>query len=255
MRTELRKLANGEEYYSFVYYDGEKRIRLKKSSHPLFTKRDDAEAWARAQEGIHESAKARIIRRLEWKTQYYKFAKLSEDYIESCKKTQPNSWKNTEFYLEHYVMPYFLEVKKTNNPNDWSMYFEEYKDWLEECAETVTAPKRLIAYSTKNHCIKTLNTFLDFLKRRNLLDKANVYKMTGFPASKITMRSADALISKEEFKTIYGLLQDTNPLVATFFQTAYYTGMRFNEIYVTKCLIILINKIYFEGVQKPGQCE
>lgn len=128
-------------------------------------------------------------------------------------------------------MPFFLEVKKTNNPNDWSMYFEEYKDWLEEKAETVTAPKKLIAYSTKNHCIKTLNTFLDFLLRRNLLDKSNVYKMTGFPASKITMRSADSLISKEEFNTIFGILQDTNPLVATFFQTAYYTGMRFNEIY------------------------
>ena len=106
------------------------------------------------------------------------------------------------------------------------MYFEEFRDWLEEKAETVTAPKRLIAYSTKNHCIKTLNTFLQFLLRKNLLDKSNVYKMSGFPASKITMRSADALISKDEFKVVHGILQDTNPLVATFFETAYFTSWK-----------------------------
>lgn len=159
MRAELRKLSTGEEYYSFVYYDGEKRIRLKKSSHPHFTNREAAEEWAKSQEAIHESAKARIIKRLQWKTQYYKFSKISDDYIENCKKVQPNSWKNTAFYLEHYVLPFFLEVKKSNNPNNWSIHFEEFRDWLEDNAETVTTPKKLIAYSTKNHCIKTLNTF------------------------------------------------------------------------------------------------
>lgn len=55
--------------------------------------------------------------------------------------------------------------------------------------------------------------------------------MTGFPSSKINMRSADSLISKVEFESVYKILNERNPLVATFFQTAYYTGMRFNEIY------------------------
>ena len=231
MRVELRTNAKGQSYYSFVYWDGEKRVRLKKDSHPMFATREAAEEWARAQEAIFESARSRIIRRLQWKEQYYEFSKLSDEYIQHCKKVQPNSWKNTEFYLENYVMPFFLEIIKTNNPNSWSMYFEEYKDWLEKEALTVTHPRKVIAYSTKNHCIKTVNTFLQFLLRKNLLDKANFYKMSGFPSSKINSRSADALISKEEFNTIYNLLKEDNPLVATFFQTAYFTGMRFNEIY------------------------
>lgn len=231
MAVEIRKRTQGEVYYSIVFWDGERRVRLKKDSHPTFKNLQEAQEWDRANEAIRDSAKTRILRRLQWKTQYYKFNELSERYIESCKRTQPNSWKNTQFYLEHYVMPFFLEVKKSNNPNNWSLHFEDYRDWLEKEAQTVTSPKRSIAYSTMNHCIKTLNTFLDFLKTRNLMDKANVYKMTGFPADKINMRSADALISKEEFNTIYGILLDTNPLVATFFQAAYYTGMRFNEIY------------------------
>ena len=160
--VETRKRAKGEVGYSIVFWDGKKRVRLKKDSHPNFNSLEEAQEWDRANEAIRDSVKTRIIQRLQWKTQYYKFTKLSEDYIENCKKTQPNSWKNTQFYLEHYVMPFYLEVKKSNNPNNWSMHFEDFREWLEDKAETVTKPKRSIAYSTKNHVIKTLNTFLDF---------------------------------------------------------------------------------------------
>lgn len=231
MRVEIRKKANGEQYFSFVYWDGEKRIRLKQSEHPKFNTIEEATEWAKAKEAEFESARSRIIRRLKWRTQFYEFSKLSDGYIDHCKKVQPNSWKNTEFYLNHYVLPFFLDVKKSNNPNNWSLFFEDYRDWLEAEAYTVTTPKKIIAYSTKNHCIKTLNTFLEYLIRRNMLDKSNVYKMSGFSASKINMRDAGSLISEEEFQSIYGILQESNPLVAIFFQTAFYTGMRFNEIY------------------------
>lgn len=243
MRVELRKRANGEEYFSFVYWDGEKRVRLKTQDHPQFKSLADAKEWAKAKEAEYESAKSRIIRRLQWRTQFYEFTKLADEYVENCKKTQPNSWKNTAFYLNHYVLPFFLDVKKSNNPNNWSLFFEDYKNWLEDTAKGTKRNKKSIAYSTKNHCVKTLNTFLDYLVRKNLLDKANVYKMTGFPASKINLRDAGALISEVEFKTIYNLLTKDNPLVATFFQTAYYTGMRFNEIYGLSIDDIFIGEI------------
>jgi len=55
--------------------------------------------------------------------------------------------------------------------------------------------------------------------------------MAAFSASKINMRDASALISDDEFKVVHELLARNNPLVATFFQTAFYTGMRFNEIF------------------------
>ena len=231
MRVETRKKASGEQYFSFVYWDGEKRIRLKQNEHPKFDSVEDASAWAKAKEAEYESARSRIVRRLKWRTQFYEFSTLSDNYIEHCKKVQPNSWKNTEFYLNHYVLPFFLDVKKSNNPNNWTLFFEDYRDWLETEAYTVTIPKRIIAYSTKNHCIKTLNTFLQYLIRKNMLDKSNVYKMTGFPASKINMRDAGSLISEEEFKAVYSILETKNPTVAIFFQTAFFTGMRFNEIY------------------------
>jgi site-specific recombinase XerD len=231
MRVECRKLANGEQYFSFVYAQDGKRVRLKKESHPLFKTRAEAEQWAKAKEAEFECHKARIIRRLQWKTQFYEFTKISENYIEDCKKTQPNSWRNTEFYLHHYILPYFLEIKKSNNPNNWSLHFEDFKNWLENEAVGIKRSKRLISYATKNHCIKTLNTLLTFLMRQNLVEKSNVYKMTAFPGSKINRRDASSLIPEEEFRMVHQLLKDRNPVAATFFETAYWTGMRFSEIF------------------------
>lgn len=231
MRVETRKLSNGSQYYSFVYWDGDRRIRLKKDEHPHFEKYEDAVEWSKAKEAELESAKSRILRRLKWKTQYYEFAKISDGYIEDCKKLQPNSWKNTEFYLHQYVFPFFLDIKKSNNPNNWSFHFEDFKKWLEEEAIGAKKTKKLIAYSTKNHCIKTLNTFLSYLVRKNLVEKSNVYKMTAFPASKVNSRDANSVMSEEEFKIVHALLKESSPLVATFFECAYWTGMRFNEIY------------------------
>lgn len=231
MRVECRKLANGDHYYSFVYSQDGKRVRLKKDSHPHFKTRHEAEQWAKAKESELECAKSRVIRRLQWKTQFYEFAKIADDYIEDCKKTQPNSWKNTEHALHQYVYPYFLDVKKSNNPNNWSLHFDDFKDWLENEAVGIRRPRRQISYATKNHCIKTLNTFMTFLMRQNLVEKSNVYKMTAFPGSKINRRDASALIPEDEFRVIHQLLKEKNPVAATFFETAFWTGMRFSEIF------------------------
>ncbi len=231
MRVECRKLANGSQYFSFVYCQNGRRVRLKKDSHPIFRTRDDAEQWAKAKEAEIECAKSRVQRRLQWKTQFYEFTKMADEYIEDCKKTQPNSWKNTEFYLHHYVFPYFLDIKKSNNPNNWSLFFEDYKKWLEDEARGVRGSKRPISYATKNHCIKTLNTLLTYLMRQNLVEKSNVYKMAAFPGNKINRRDASALISEDEFRVVHQMLADQNPLAATFFETAFWTGMRFSEIF------------------------
>lgn len=42
MRVEARKLASGEHYFSFVYWDGERRVRLKKDECPYFVSREKA---------------------------------------------------------------------------------------------------------------------------------------------------------------------------------------------------------------------
>lgn len=250
MRVEKRTYSNGTEYYSIVYYDGQKKVRLKQSEHPSFQSYQEAKSWADAKTAQHDCLKARAQRRLEWKTQYYNFDELSEEYIKSCKKSQPNSWKNTQIYLYHYIFDFFLNYKKENNPNNWSLYFEDFKDWLEEEALTLKKPQRVISYSTKNHCIKTLNTFLDFLLKRGKADPTSVYKLSGFAKSKLGSRDADALIAPEEFQLIYTRLCNINELVAVFYQTAYFTGMRFNEIFGLSMNDLYPGKILDEVLHK-----
>lgn len=230
MRVEERKLTNGKSYFSFVYWNGSRRVRLKKNEHPAFDSKAKAEEWAKSKEAEIETTKGRILRKLQWKTQYYEFSKLADDYTEYCKKKQPNSWKNSQANLQQYVFPFFLNIKSINNVNNWPMYFEDFRKWLEDEAVTIKRGQKKLEYSTKNHCIQTLNTFLEFLVKSNLADPASIYKMSGFSSSKCNSRDANALISCDEFKTIHQNLKDQNELIAAVYETAYWTGMRFNEI-------------------------
>lgn len=230
MKIETRKYSTGQIYYSIVYFDGHKKIRLKQSEHPKFSSIDEAKSWADSKAAQFDCMKARAQKRLEWKTKYYNFSKLADQYEINCKKEQPNSWRNTSFFLHHYVFHFFLDIKNANNPNLWPMYFQDFKDWLEDKALTITTPRKVISYSSKNHCIKTLNTFLTFLISKGQADPSSIYKMKGFEKSKLNSRDADALITKDEFNTIYGRLLSINELSAIFYQTCYFTGMRFNEV-------------------------
>lgn len=149
------------------------------------------------------------------------------------------------------MIPFFLDVKKSNNPNNWSLHFEDFKRWLEEEAYTIKRNRRLISYSTKNHCIKTVNTFLEYLKKQNLVDPANVYKVTSFPAHLVGGRNAEHLIAEEEFRLVHGLLKEANSQAATFFETAYWTAMRFNEIFGLSIDDIFIGELD-DNVLKPA---
>lgn len=231
MNVEIRNKANGDKYFSFVYWSGSKRIRLKQSEHPSFNTIEEAREWAKAKTAEFDSMQARAQKRLEWKNKYYDFSTLAAEYIQDCQKTQKNSWKNSEFYLYHYVIPFFLLEKHSNNPNNWNLYFEDFRNWLEDEALTIQEPKRPISYSSKNHCIKALNTFLSYLLKKNKIDPSNVYKLRGFGTHLLNSRDANDLISPEEFKAVYNKLKSLDEQVAILFQTAYYTGMRFGELY------------------------
>lgn len=231
MQVEIRKLRNGKEYYSFVYRDNGKRIRLKQENHPKFDSYEQAVKWARIQGANIDCVKVRAMKRLAWKNQFFDFLELSRKFTLSIKKTQPNSWENCSFYFEHYVLQFFLEIKSVNNINNWSIYFEEFKSWLEESAYTIKNNPALISYSSKNHCIKALNAFLIFARNNQLVDPSNVYKISVFPASKLKSRDVEALIDKNEYECIYSILKEMNEDVAVMFQCAYWTGMRFSEIF------------------------
>ncbi len=250
MNVEKRKKTDGSIYFSFTRWDGKKKIRLKKSEHPYFDNYESALEWANAKSAEEDTMRIRAMKRLEWQTRFYNFKKISKDYIDSCKRTQPNSWKGTQYYLFNYVLPYFLNKMGQENVNNWYINYENYKNWLEDEATTITHPKRPISYSSMNHCIKTLNTFSSYLVRNGLLDPGNMYKVTSFGVDKLNERDADDLINLDEFQFIYKRLQELSSKVAIFYQTAYFTGMRFNEIFG-----LSMNNLYLGKVEDSTFCK
>ena len=233
MYIQKRKDKSGKEYYSFSYTSGDgKRIRLKKSEHPYFEIREEAESWAKSQDAYRASQKARIDRKLSWKSRYYEFEDLLEKYRMWQQPKAPNSFMMNCYYLEHFAFPFYLEIKKSSNVNDWYLLHQEFKDWLSSGAESVKRKRKAgIAVATRNNVIKTVNTFMEFLSSYNLVDPDNMKKMKAFDSHLTNHRDVSDVITDEEHARLVVKLDALNPEVSHFYQVLYGTGMRFSELF------------------------
>lgn len=233
MRIEKR--GNGEgTYYSFVFYDTrtKKPIRItkeeiqKRFGHDI-TSEEEAKQCLKLLEAQFETEKIKIERRLSWEKEFYNFPKLLEEYAKSQRKSAPNSWENSVFYMKHYVLPFFLSQKKLNKVDLWEDYFDEFREWLESGAKLIRADK-LISYSSKNHAIKSLNTFLGHLFRKKLISRLT--KCESFGSHLINKRTIDDVVHPQEMEQIYQALKEKgHKKEATFFRYLFFSGMRFSE--------------------------
>ncbi len=143
MQYERRNNNNGL-YFSFVWYDTrtKKRIRLtraeikKRFGHDITTE-DEAIECLKLLHAQYETEKIKIERRLSWEKEYYNFNKLLDQYEKAQKKSAPNSWMNSVFYMKHYVLPFFLTQKKLNNIELWEDGFDDFREWLEKKAKLI----------------------------------------------------------------------------------------------------------------------
>lgn len=110
----------------FSFYDSniKKQVNLTK---PEIRKRfgrdivheDDAKDCLKLLSAKFETEKVRVLRRLEWQSKYYSFAKLADLNEEKQKKKAPNSWQNNCFYLRHYVLYFFLKNRRKLKWRPW----------------------------------------------------------------------------------------------------------------------------------------
>lgn len=231
MRYERRKNSDGSTYYSFQYYENGKRVRLTREEIRTrfgkdITTEDDAKHCLKLLDAQIESTKLKVQRRLAWEKEFYNFSKLLEQYEIAQKKVAPNSFQNNVFYLKHYVLYYFLSVKRLNNLESWADYFEDFKTFL-ETAKTINTGKTM-AWNSKNHAIKALNTFFKHLEKQNLISKA--VKCEPFGEHLMNTRSIDDVVKPDEMEKVYNVLKESgHDTEALFFRFLYFSGMRFNE--------------------------
>ena len=222
-------------YYSFVYYDSasKKRVRITRSyiqdrfGHDIT---DLEEAESVIQTLSHEIASRENDQkdRLAWASEAPEFMEMLELFLKTHKKNAPNSYGNTMHYLRYYVCHYFLQIACTPDVEQWGLYFDEFREWLEERATITRTPGQRISYNSKNHCIHALNIFLKFLYRKHLI--SHMVPCTRFPAYQMRMRTVDDLVSTEEMEAIYGHLKSTgHSQDAVFFRLLFFSGMRYSE--------------------------
>jgi site-specific recombinase XerD len=212
----------------FMYYDStlKKNVRLRVGEIPSGINSDDeADTFCRQKESEIEASKIRILRRLKWKSRYHNFEDLMEIFKNERLKESPNNWKNDIYYMEHYVLNFFINQNTFSNMNDWYIHFEDFKSWL-EAVKTVKGNSPL-AYSTKNQCIKALNGFLKIMHRKNKIDR--VTKCTQFARHLENSKSAEEVISETDSQKIYQELAQINDSAAELFFILVHTGLRINE--------------------------
>ncbi len=217
-------------YYSFSYMNDEGiRVRLKKSEYPHFTNEEDARAWANSQSAQRQSQKDQLKKKLAWRTQFYEFPPLVEKFTKHQIEQAPNSYENSVFYLEHYALYWFLNIKKQNNINGWHFIYHEYRQWLSEEAVTLQGTK--LAYSTRNKAIHALNSFLGFLASTGDISQDAAKKCPAYADSLLNVKGFESVIDQQEFEYIHKRLIDIDPPSADFWYILYHTGMRFSEAY------------------------
>lgn len=244
---------HGNIYYSFVVYDyvKGKNVRLKKKDienrfGKLITTEEEAQQVERLLKAEYESAKLRYEKKLEWMNKFYSFKALLDQYTERQKKRAPKGWKNSVHYLKYYVLPFFLEIRENNNITSWHLDYPHFITWLEEEATLIRDKDKKISYSSKNHSIKALNTFMRQLFEHNIVDRLHICEC--FDESLLNERTVDDVIQQHEADAVFNMLIEMgHPNEAEYFLMLYWTGMRFNE-----GLGISLADIYKGHIPKAG---
>ena len=235
MRKQIRRNKDGSHYFSFIYFDESqgKDVRVPRAEIQRRFGRDinneeDAKIVMKLLDAQYENLADKIAKRMEWEKKYYNFARLLETYTKKQMKAAPNSYKNSIHYLKHYVLHYFLNLKACNNLELWYSLYDNFRDWLEDEAKLVKQPNQKISYGTKNHCIKSLNTFMRHLYKNRMI--SNLLICQKFPTYKLGERTIEDVIKHEEMESVYRNLKKLKHIEeAIFFRMLYFTGMRFNE--------------------------
>lgn len=229
MFPQEKILANGKaKYYIRYKNDKGKLVYYPKDKYPDFYSKFEAVEWINTHRQKFKNIKkqADILKKIQSKTKYPAFEKLIEKFMIAQKREAKNSWESSELYLTRFVLNFYLVQKGIYDVNEWYLYFEDFRDYLENRA-TVMGKKDLIAYSTKNNCIRTLNKFLSVMQRNHVLKSASPLKCRPFPKENLTTRGYEDIFKPDEYLNLKNKLDKSRE----FFIILFNTGMRFNELY------------------------
>jgi len=250
MHFEKITKKSGTLEYSFRFRDPQtkKLKRLARDLTPRMNTDEEANEFCQKWNAREDAARVRGQERLAWQRKFYNFENLLSIYSEHMKRQAPNSWKNSVFFMRHYVLDFYLNKMNVPNLELWHRYYLDFTEWLIKDATLVrqTEKQTHISYGSKNHCIRSLNTFLRYMKLKNQINHFS--PCPSFKSHLLNTRGADDLVSEDEYNTIYNELTQLNEEVADFYCLLYHSGMRLNEMRGLSLADVFPGKIPMENI-------
>lgn len=215
--------------YSFVYYDLllRKNRRLLRGDTPSIASDLEAEAFCQQWDHSHLTTQSKIEAKISWINDYPEWSEKLKMYERSRKEDAPYSFRTNVYYLKYHVFSFFLGLKREIDAAKWPLSFEEFRDHLQTVKPVKNTDGHVFSYSTMNGILKSLNSFMLVLHRRNLIPLH--VKCRLFQKSKCRQKSEESIIAPLDQGRIYLQLLKTDPLSAKFFYICLHTGLRINE--------------------------
>lgn len=174
---------------------------------------------------IHDEIK--LLERQNWRSNVT-LTKHFEDYKVFRVEQNPRSAAQDLSMLSNFGIPFLVGVIGERDPNHWWEYNEELLEWLKKDAKTRKG--RVLAVSSGNKVVNSLNHFLKWMKRKKIIEHSNFRSFEGFDQRKQKRRGSQDLLSPEVFNKIHTYFSSRYPLFADLWLTQRNMGFRVNEM-------------------------
>lgn len=144
--------------------------------------------------------------RMRMNKKYGNHSNYLDSYLKQKMKEAPKSFQRSEWHMVHYVYPFFLYEKKKRNAQSWALYFDDFKDWIED-AVSIRKNKlsgdgqSRLSISSINKIIGDLNGYLDFLYKKRHLSILPP-KCEHLSGAEDGYRTGDDIVTDEEYNLV-----------------------------------------------------
>lgn len=235
-RKTKTKQENGlYGYYQISFWDKKvkKNVKIPKKTTLHIKTMDEAKEFQKKMNYIEETASLKARIRIELLKEHHSFQKLLVSFEEYLFINAQSVQEDYISAMSTYVFYYFLHVlnapaKNISNINNWYLYFNQFRRWLEKDAQSERTKKNL-SYSTINNIISTLNSFLTCCYEDGVI--IELKKCKRFPRKKSGKRTLDDYIDANEARLVEQHLRlNDKEEIADIFVLLMNSGLRISEL-------------------------
>lgn len=222
------RLSKSGEFLSFTHTLDGKKVRIGHSQgfpQNIFGYNEAVLAKERLLDSLDRSRKNRE-NYASWVKQFNQSHKDLKEFRDWREKKGVEYYKSEYGHLKNHVFPFFLVELHVKDPQQWHIYFDEFKEWLDEREPLRNnSSNAYLSDNTKNNIIRAMHAFFDYLERFQKVGpfrRCDLYDESGF-------RGIDELIDDDENRFLQQKLAEISLEHVIYWRLLHRAGLRPNE--------------------------